>query len=260
MATPRLLIVDDDFHCRNIITTALSRYEFVIDHAENGEEALEALKKQHYHLVLCDLMMPKVDGMTVLQKFKESAKEGNFILITAFGTIEKAVEAMREGAYDFLVKPINIKQLDHTVKRALENMQLRSQNERMREELRQKGLPTIVGKSRRLQEILSLVDKVAGNNSTVLITGPSGTGKELISKSIHYKSHRVGNPYVAVNCAAIPGTLLESQLFGYVKGAFTGAAGAKPGLFEEADGGTIFLDEIADTSPTFQALLQVVAK
>ena len=255
MSHEKILIADDDYHCRDLIKLALSKDGFELDLAENGSEAIDLIKKSSYDLVLCDLMMPKVDGMGVLEAYKNRNGEGNFVLITAHGTIEKAVEAIKEGAYDFLVKPVNLKQLGITVHQALENSNLRKQNRKLRQEIQEKGLPTIIGKGQRLKEILVMTDRVAENDSTVLITGPSGTGKELIAKRIHYKSQRVGNSFVVVNCAAIPGNLLESQFFGYVKGAFTGAEGDREGLFHQAHLGTLFLDEVGELDLNLQVKL-----
>lgn len=256
MANPKILVADDDLHCREIVCTALSKRPVNVTQVENGAEAVAAIENESFDLVLCDLMMPKVDGMGVLDIFKKKSDgHGNFVMITAHGTIEKAVEAIREGAYDFLVKPVNLKQLNITVQKALESASLRQQNQRMREELRQQGLAPIIGTSPRLQEVLRLADKVAENDSTVLITGPSGTGKELIARRVHYSSGRVGNPFIVVNCAAIASNLLESQFFGYVKGAFTGAEQDHPGLFQTADGGTLFLDEVGELDLNLQVKL-----
>jgi two-component system response regulator AtoC len=194
--------------------------------------------------------------MGVLEAFKKNPSNlGNFVLITAHGTIEKAVEAIKEGAYDFLVKPVSLKHLGVTVNKALENSMLRFQNQQMREELQKKGMPDIIGKSRQITDIVELANKVAQNSSTVLITGSSGTGKELIARLLHYKSPRVGKPFVVVNCAAIPGNLLESQFFGYVRGAFTGAETDRQGLFHQANGGSLFLDEVGELDLNLQVKL-----
>lgn len=256
MNKAKLLIVDDDFHCRTIIATALSRFPFEITHAENGEEAIHFMETQAFDLVMSDMMMPKVDGMGVLDFFRQkNFPDSHFILMTAFGTIEKAVEAMKKGAYDFLVKPVNLKQLEVIVQKALDNSLLKKQNRTMREELREKGSPSIIGHSNRIKEILILADKVAQNDSTVLITGPSGTGKELIARRIHYGSPRLGSPFITVNCAAIPTTLMESQLFGHMRGSFTGAEADHLGLFQQAEGGTLFLDEVGDLDLNMQVKL-----
>lgn len=255
MPEPKILIADDDFHCRNIISMTLSRRSYRMVQVENGREAIEALQREPFDLVLCDLMMPKVDGMEVLRSFKEMGSEGNFVLITAFGTVEKAVEAMKTGAYDFLVKPINIKQLEATVDKALDNRNLRAENASLKRQVQEKSLPPMIGRSPRFRAVIDLASRAAASPSTVLITGPSGTGKELVAKLIHYQSDRLGKPFVVVNCGAIPGALMESQLFGHVKGAFTGASEDRPGLFQQADSGSLFLDEVGEIDLSLQVKL-----
>jgi two-component system, NtrC family, response regulator HydG len=244
-----LLVADDDPGLRESLGRTLTRAGYKVVLASDGRAALERLRGGGLDLVLTDLKMPGLTGIEVLRATKAIAPDLDVILLTAFGTVEEAVIAMKEGAYDFMTKPFRGEQLLKIVAKALERRDLIEQNralQRQLEDLRGKG--QVIGGSPAFRRMMTLVDQVADSSATVLIQGESGTGKELVARAIHERSPRRAGPFVAVNCAALPETLLESELFGYEKGAFTGAAARKEGRFELADGGTLFLDEVADLS------------
>ena len=244
-----LLVADDDPGLRESLGRTLTRAGYNVVLASDGRAALERLRTGGLDLVLTDLKMPGLTGIEVLRATKAIAPDLDVILLTAFGTVEEAVIAMKEGAYDFMTKPFRGEQLLKIVAKALERRALIEQNralQRQLEDLRGKG--QAIGGSPAFRRMMTLVDQVADSSATVLIQGESGAGKELVARSIHERSPRRTRPFVAVNCAALPETLLESELFGYEKGAFTGAAARKEGRFELADGGTLFLDEVADLS------------
>jgi two-component system response regulator HydG len=244
-----LLVADDDPGLRESLGRTLTRAGYKVVLASDGRAALERLRGGGLDLVLTDLKMPGLTGIEVLRATKAIAPDLDVILLTAFGTVEEAVIAMKEGAYDFMTKPFRGEQLLKIVAKALERRDLIEQNralQRQLEDLRGKG--QVIGGSPAFRRMMTLVDQVADSSATVLIQGESGTGKELVARAIHERSPRRARPFVAVNCAALPETLLESELFGYEKGAFTGAAARKEGRFELADGGTLFLDEVADLS------------
>jgi two-component system response regulator HydG len=248
-----LLVADDDPGLRESLERTLTREGYRVLLASDGNAALERLQAGGIDLVLTDLKMPGLTGIEVLRAAKALAPDVDVILLTAFGTVEEAVKAMKEGAYDFLTKPFQRAQVLRLIRQALERRELIQQNralQRRLDDLLQQGVA--IGSSPAFRRMMTLVEQVADSSATVLITGESGTGKELVARSIHQRSGRHGGPFVAVNCAALPETLLESELFGYEKGAFTGAAGRKEGRFELADGGTLFLDEVADLSPVTQ--------
>lgn len=251
----KVLIADDEKNLRWVLNKSLMREGYKILEAEDGEEVFKILQKEEPDLILLDYKMPKMDGMMVLKKLKENDLKIPVIMITAHGSIESAVEAMRLGAIDYISKPFDIEELKLVIKRALKYDNLSKEVFNLRQELYNFGDFTIIGRSKKMQEILEMVKKVASTSATVLILGESGTGKELIAKALHFLSDRRDKPYVKVNCAAIPENLLESELFGYEKGAFTGAISKKIGKFERADGGTIFLDEIGDMGLNLQAKL-----
>jgi DNA-binding NtrC family response regulator len=256
MRNESILVVDDAPEIRFSISEVLKREGFTIDMACDGQEATEKISKKFFDVVITDLSMPRKNGMEVLCFLKEHSPETICIIITGFGTIQGAVEAMRQGAFDYLTKPVRLEEVIITVDKALEVRELRRENRSLRQELRNiHGFESIVGTSKAMQEVFELVEKVAGTDSTVLITGESGTGKELIAHALHYKSERKDRPFVPVNCAAIPVELLESELFGHEKGAFTHAISTKIGRFELANKGTIFLDEIGEMSPVLQVKL-----
>jgi len=253
---PNILVVDDKDSMRNMLTEALLEEGYRVDSASTGKKAIDLVQNKSYDLVLTDLKMPDVDGLRVLEQVKELDSETAVILMTAFGTIEDAVAAMKLGAFDFVTKPFDMEHLSVLVNRALENRRLIAENTLLRQELfANTGLGNIIGKNEKMVEICKLMEKVAGSDASVLLQGESGTGKELFARAIHTMSHRKNKPYIAINCAAIPGELLENELFGSEKGAFTGAHARKMGKFEIAHTGTIFLDEIGDMDIAIQAKL-----
>jgi two-component system response regulator PilR (NtrC family) len=250
----RILVVDDETSMQEFLRILLQRDGHDVSACGSASEALVALESDDWDLVISDVRMPGMSGLELLDQVRQLAPETTVILITAHGTTESAVEAMKHGAYDYLTKPCSVDEIRLVVGKALEKRDLASENQRLRLQLRdQSAIPTIIGKTARMQEIFGLVRQVAPTRANILITGESGTGKELIARAVHNLSDRRAAPFVAVNCGAIPENLLESELFGHVKGSFTGATANKPGLFEVANGGTIFLDEIGD----MDLLLQV---
>ncbi|MBI1964586.1 MAG: sigma-54-dependent Fis family transcriptional regulator [Candidatus Rokubacteria bacterium] len=248
-----LLVADDDPGLRESLERTLTREGYRVLLASDGNAALERLRGGGIDLVLTDLKMPGLTGIEVLRAAKAIAPDVDVILLTAFGTVEEAVRAMKDGAYDFLTKPFQRPQVLKLIRQALERRELIQQNRALQQrldDLLQQG--AVVGASPAFRRMMTLVEQVAASSATVLVQGESGTGKELVARAIHERSARRPGPFVAVNCAALPETLLESELFGYEKGAFTGAVGRKEGRFELADGGTLFLDEVADLSPVTQ--------
>jgi DNA-binding NtrC family response regulator len=262
--TAKIFVVDDDVVARELLAEALKKEGYDVDAFSNGGDAIEQGRQTQVDLVLTDIRMGAVDGFAVLREFKRFSPDTPIVLLTAFGSLEGAVEAIKHGAYDYLAKPFNREDMKLVVQRSLEHCRLVRENERYRQDSRkredwsqqvQEELTQLVGRSPAMLEVYKLVAKVAQGRSTVLLEGESGTGKELIAKAIHGNSPRRDKPFVPVNCAALPDTLLESEMFGYEKGAFTGAAGAKAGLFEAANGGTLFLDEIGDLGAALQVKL-----
>jgi two-component system response regulator AtoC len=253
----KILVVDDEALVRDIIKKGLSQMGgFSVEVAQNGPEAIEKIEKDVFDLVLTDLKMPGMDGLELLKNIKGTRPEVMVILMTAYGSIETAVEAMRIGANDYITKPIDLNELLIHISKAQKESILLRENRLLRMEVAKKfEFNNIIGKSKKMQEIFSLIEKVALGSSTVMIYGGSGTGKELVAKAIHYNSPRADRPFLPFNCGAIPETLVESELFGHTKGAFTGAIQAKKGLFEEANGGTLFLDEISTILPSVQVKL-----
>ena len=247
----KILIIDDEKPIRGSLREILEYEKYTIEEAQDGEEGLKMIADGQYDLVLCDIKMPKVDGIEVLQKAIESGFDGQFIMISAHGTIETAVEATKMGAFDFIQKPPDLNRLLVTVKNALEKTDLVTETKVLRK--RVAGVADIVGQSPAIEEVKSTIDRVAPTEARVLITGPNGTGKELVAKWLHAKSNRAQALLVELNCAAIPSELIESELFGHEKGSFTSAVKQKKGRFEQADGGTLFLDEIGDMSLSAQA-------
>ena len=257
MEPMRILVVDDETPVREMLQRGLTQMGgFSVEVAQNGLEAVERIEKDLFDLVLTDLMMPEMNGMELLKTIKGTRPEVPVIMMTAYGSIETAVEAMKVGANDYITKPVDFNELlIHISKTQKENLLLK-ENRLLRMEVRKKfEYHNIIGKSKKMQEIFSLIEKVALGTSTVTIYGGSGTGKELVAKAIHYNSPRSDRPFIPFNCGAIPETLVESELFGHTKGAFTGAVQAKKGLFEEASGGTLFLDEISTILPSVQVKL-----
>jgi DNA-binding NtrC family response regulator len=249
---PVILIVDDEKNSREGLERALRRSYEVLT-AENGARALDLLASNPVDAMVSDVRMPGMDGLTLLQRALARTPQPVCIILTAYGTIEMAVEAMRRGAYDFMTKPINLDRLDILLKRALHARDVETENRQLREQLDSKfGLAQIIGQSPVMQEVFETIKQVAASRATVLIQGESGTGKELVARAIHQLSPRAKGPFVAVHCAALSTNLLESELFGHERGAFTGATERRPGRFELADGGTLFLDEISEIDPSVQ--------
>jgi two-component system, NtrC family, response regulator HydG len=248
-----LLVADDDPGLRESLERTLTREGYRVVLASDGRAALERMQAGGVDLILTDLKMPGLTGLELLRAAKAIAPDVDVVLLTAFGTVEHAVSAMKEGAYDFLTKPFRREQLLKLVAKALERRALINTNRELQRQLDAlRGRGGVIGVSPAFRRMITLVEQVANSEATVLIQGESGTGKELVARMIHEGSSRHARPFVAVNCAALPETLLESELFGYEKGAFTGAAGRKEGRFELADGGTLFLDEVADLSVVTQ--------
>jgi DNA-binding NtrC family response regulator len=252
-----ILIIDDEPNIRRVLEAVFMKDRYEVFTAESGRKALDVISSQpNLDVVLCDLIMPDMNGVEVLKAAKEANPALSVVMITAHGTIRTAVEAMKLGAFDYITKPFDMDEIKLVVKNATERRQLVSENADLRRELKSRfKFDEIVGSSGKMQEVYKIVERVANSNATVMIRGDSGTGKELVAKAIHYNSPRADKPFIAVSCAALPETLLESELFGYEKGAFTGAAGQKQGRFELAHMGTLFLDEIAEISPGMQVKL-----
>lgn len=256
MISKRILIVDDEENFRNVLTVILKKEGYEVEGAANGKEGLGRVGESTFDHILCDIRMPQMDGLEFLQEAKKIGIETPIIMMSAYGTIDTAIEAMKMGAYDYISKPFKPDEIILVLKKAEERERLRKENESLRRELkREYSFENIVSKNEKMQKIFEIIRKVAPYKSTVLITGESGTGKELIARAIHYNSDRSKMLFVPVNCGAIPENLLESELFGHVKGAFTDAIRTKKGLFEEADGGTIFLDEIGELPAQLQVKL-----
>ncbi|NIA08585.1 MAG: response regulator [Nitrospiraceae bacterium] len=256
MRNETILVVDDSQEIRSIMAEILNNEGFTVDTASDGQDALKKFDSYFFDIVLTDLAMPRKDGMDVLRFLKEHSPETICIIITGFGTIQGAVQAMRQGAFDYLTKPVKPEEVLVVIDKALKFRTLWRENQSLRQELEDiHGIDRIIGKSEPMQKVFEVVKKVARADSTVLITGESGTGKELIAHAIHYASKRRERPFIPVNCAAIPEELLESELFGHEKGAFTHAIRSRIGRFELADKGTIFLDEIGEMSPALQVKL-----
>jgi two-component system response regulator HydG len=252
----KILVVDDQKNMRATTAIVLRQGGHTVEEAEDGAAAVQRIQQETFDVVLTDLRMPSVDGMEVLRAAQRLAPEAQVIVMTAYGTIESAVDAIRQGAYDFLAKPFKEDELLLRVSKALEKRRLLGEVSLLAGEFRKRyGLEHIVGRSSAIRDVLDRVVRIAPTDATVLVSGESGTGKELVARAIHVASRRGDKPFVPVNCAAITETLLESELFGHAKGAFTGAVRARRGLFEEANGGTLFIDEIGETAPGFQAKL-----
>jgi DNA-binding NtrC family response regulator len=252
----RILIAEDESNLRLVLQKELERLGYRVQSAPDGEAALRKLEESNVDVLLCDINMPRIDGMEVLRRVHERPNPPEVIMLTGQATVETAVEAMKLGAYDYLTKPYSITELDVRVKQAAEKRRLRVDNLRLREQLaRQSGLPEIVSVSPAMKEAVRLIERVAPSEASVLITGESGTGKELVAHAIHRLSSRADGSFIDINCAAFQESLLESELFGYEAGAFSGAKGRKLGLIELADGGTLFLDEVTELPAQLQAKL-----
>lgn len=246
-----LLIIDDERSIRNTLKEILEYEGHKVDVAEDGRTGLEMANAGKYDALFCDIKMPNMDGVEFLDKFYESPRDEAVIMISGHGSIDTAVECIRKGAYDFIQKPLDLNRILITLKNATDKTTLVKETKLLKKKV--KGVPEMIGESEAMQKIKSMVDRVAPTDARVLITGSNGTGKELVARWLHEKSQRAGMPYVDVNCAAIPSELIESELFGHEKGAFTSAVKQHKGKFEQADGGTLFLDEIGDMSLAAQA-------
>jgi two-component system response regulator PilR (NtrC family) len=257
MAEARVLVVDDEQSMRELLGIMLRQVGYDVTQADGGEAAIQLLKTTDvFDLVITDLRMRKVDGLAVLRAAKEHSPHTVVLVVTAFASTETAVEAMKLGAYDYVTKPFKLDELKLTIANALERKRLQDENRELKRQLRtERGFDSFVGKSRRMLEVFETIRKTADSGSTVMITGESGTGKELVARAVHQESSRRNAAFVSVNCGAIPEALMESELFGHVKGAFTGAVQSTEGLFLAADGGTLFLDEITEISHSVQVKL-----
>jgi two-component system response regulator PilR (NtrC family) len=253
----KILIVDDERSIRELLEIFLKKEGFDVISAPNAEQALQILKTAEFDLIVSDIKMADMTGVDLLREVRAQNFSGQFILLTAFASAETAIQALKMGAYDYILKTENfIEELKIVVVSALENRRLKEENTYLRREFRKvHGMGNLIGRSQKMQELFKMIEVVSVTGSTILITGESGTGKELVAKAIHLNSPRAESPFVSVNCGAFTETLLESELFGYMKGSFTGATSNKKGLFEVSDKGTIFLDEIGDTSLAMQVKL-----
>jgi two-component system, NtrC family, response regulator PilR len=252
----KILVVDDELSMREFLTILLEREGYCVEAAENAQVALQYLENDRYELVVSDVNMPGLDGMALLERIKKISPETAVLMITAYTTAEQAVEAMKLGAYDYIAKPFRVDEVKVLVKNALEKCSLQKENRRLKQEVQERfSFSGLVGKSKKMREVYDLIEKVSNSMANVLVLGESGTGKELAAKAIHYNSPRHDKPFVAVNCGAIPETLMEAELFGHKKGTFTGAIADRAGLFEQAEGGTLFLDEIGEVPLQLQAKL-----
>ncbi|MFQ5864390.1 MAG: sigma-54-dependent transcriptional regulator [bacterium] len=256
MPSGNILVIDDEPKMCKVLKFALEPEGYAVTTAESAETGLERFSQKSFDLVVTDLRMPGKDGLFVLENVKKQSPQTEVIMMTAYATAQNAVEAMKKGAYDYIIKPFEMDELKLKVKHIIEKRQLAQENVQLKRELKDKySLENMVGQSGVMQEVYKMVEKVAPTDATVLIGGESGTGKELVAQAIHFLSPRSSEPFVAVNCGALPESLLESELFGHEKGAFTGADKMKVGRFELAGEGTIFLDEIGDISPSTQIKL-----
>ncbi|MSN26353.1 MAG: response regulator [Geobacter sp.] len=256
MGSKHILIIDDEENLRHMLTLMLTRQGYVADSAAHGEKALSCIKDKAYDFILCDIRMPEMDGKTFLARALEQHVNVPIIMMSAYGTVETAVECMKMGAYDFISKPFKKDEIVMVLKKAEERERLKEENSQLRAAVSGRfAFGGILSRNARMEDIFSQIRKVADLKTTVMILGESGTGKELVARAIHNNGGRASKPFVAVNCGAIPENLLESELFGHVRGAFTDASDDKTGLFEQADGGTLFLDEVGDMPLALQVKL-----
>lgn len=256
MKQPHILIVDDEENLRHMLSVMLRKQGFVADSAAGGDEGLRKAGSHAYDYILCDIRMPGMDGREFLRQALSQGVRAPIIMMTAYGTVDTAVACMQDGAYDFISKPFKRDEIVIVLKKAEERERLKQENLRLRVEVKQgSGFYGLIGRNPAMQELFDQIRRVAGLKTTVLIQGESGTGKELAARAIHSDSGRAGKPFVAVNCGALTESLLESELFGHVKGAFTNAVADKSGLFEQADGGTLFLDEVGEMPAPLQVKL-----
>lgn len=247
----KVLVIDDERSIRNTLKEILEFEKYQVELAEDGMKALELLRNTEYDVVLCDIKMPGMDGIEVLQKVEELKPDTPVVMISGHGNIDTAVESIKKGAFDFIEKPLDLNRLLITLRNAMDKSSLITETKVLRKKVSKRY--DIIGESKAIQKVKDMVDRVAGTDARVLITGSNGTGKELVARLLHEKSNRAEGPFIEVNCAAIPAELIESELFGHEKGAFTSAIKQRKGKFEQASGGTIFLDEIGDMSLSAQA-------
>jgi DNA-binding NtrC family response regulator len=251
-----ILTVDDDDEFRGVVARRFQRRGYQVEHTGSPSQALAMAERQHFDVAILDIAMPEMDGIQLLERLRQIDPDTQLIMLTGQGTIETAIRAMKLGAYDYLTKPCELAELEVQVERAYEKAQLARENQNLKTALRRSGPPTqIIGNSSAIRQLLHMIEKVAATDSSVLIQGESGTGKELVARAVHQGSVRADKPLVVINCAALQETLLESELFGHEKGAFTSAVAMKQGLFEVADGGTLFIDEIGEMAGGLQAKL-----
>ncbi|MEZ6115154.1 MAG: sigma-54 dependent transcriptional regulator [Pirellulaceae bacterium] len=251
-----LLLVDDDAELRSDMARYFTRCGYNVSECSEGNQALSFADQREFDVMIVDMAMPVMNGIELLEKLKERGNEAEVVMLTGQGTIETAVEAMKLGAREFLTKPVSLKELDHLVQKCVESRRLRKENQQLKAVIQQQSSQTnMIGESPKMKEVFRLIERTARTNNPILIQGESGTGKELVAKAIHRASTLSDKPLVVINCAALPETLLESELFGHEKGAFTGAVSSKAGLFEVADGGTLFIDEFGELAGPLQAKL-----
>jgi DNA-binding NtrC family response regulator len=251
-----ILIVEDDTKLRSALKEVMTREGYAVDATKSGDTAVSMIEDTVYDLVITDLKLPGIGGMDVLRSVQRLARDTSVIIVTAYATVDTAVEAMKEGAEDYIAKPFNLDEIRLIVRKVLDKKALVDDNRFLRSQLKKKySFGNLVGNSEAMVEVYKTIEKIKDSRATILILGETGTGKELVARAIHFNSTRSEKPFLPVNCAALAETLLESELFGYVKGAFTGAARDKQGVFEVAHGGTVFLDEIGDISPRLQQIL-----
>ena len=256
MAQKRVLIIDDEENMRHMLSSLLGKEGFNVTTAQSGRDGLKKLEKAEFDVILCDIRMPEMDGLTFLKEVQSKKIESTIVMMSAYGTVDVAIEAMKLGAYDYISKPFKPDEVILTLRKAQERERLRRENILLKREVqREYSFGNIIAKSPEMGEIFKTIEKISTYKTTVLLTGESGTGKELIARAIHYNSVRSEEPFIAINCGAIPENLLESELFGHIKGAFTDAYKDKKGLFEETDGGTLFLDEISELPLKLQVKL-----
>ncbi len=252
----KILVVDDEVNMLQLFQKVLTKEGYAVTTVETAEEALQVIGSTLFDLVISDLALPGINGIELFQAMRKDYSHLPFILITAYGTVESAVKAMKLGVHDYICKPFQMDELKMIIKKVLHQEELHREVTRLRRQIKgEYKFHNIVGRSQQMHSLFELVRRVADSESTILLQGESGTGKELFARAIHYNSSRINNPFVPVDCSVLPETLLESELFGHVKGAFTGATRAKKGLFQEADGGTVFLDEISNLGPSAQTRL-----
>ena len=249
----KILVIDDERPIRSTLKEILEFEKFTVETAEDGKAGLDLILKYKYDLILCDIKMPKMDGMEVLDKIVENNIETPVVMISGHGNVETAVEEIKKGAYDFIQKPLDLNRTLVTLRNALDNKEVIQEVKKLKRKVSKGKVTDIIGESEAITAIKEMIEKVAPSDARVLITGGNGSGKELVARQLHEKSNREKAPFVEVNCAAIPSELIESELFGHEKGAFTSAHKQRPGKFETANGGTIFLDEIGDMSASAQA-------